>query len=99
RDWSVTGVQTCALPISSTSSASITFRIMSFPAQGPLSGLRLVTGRILTSQATPVKAGFWRSYPPFHTHGEELLHLGGLENAGRRSEERRVGQEERCRDQ
>src|SRR5262249_58039793 len=82
RDWSVTGVQTCALPISTRSACSAPPRPMAestaIPAATAAPAPR--TDRGIVALATALR-------PSLPSHPRRPL----------RSEERRVGKEGRCR--
>src|SRR5262249_57867758 len=85
RYWSVTGVQTCALPISST-------------RQLASSGIRpagTCPGLLPTSHAWPVLANTTRSRPSSQKEGG-FSSLDGSSRSRPRSEERRVGEEGRA---
>src|SRR5438046_6658811 len=81
RDWSVTGVQTCALPISDGLGGSLLFQERTESA-GEADAARRRRARIPAARA----AG---------THA--LRRRGAAAEARRRSEERRVGKESRAR--
>src|SRR5262249_58726176 len=83
RDWSVTGVQTCALPILPTRSL----------APGPPT-TRAALPRYTRISRRPIAPFFTvRSRP---SAASRVSVLRSTRHAGRRSEERRVGKEGRC---
>src|SRR5437016_2517901 len=92
RDWSVTGVQTCALPICSPTPK------MSPPVWPPWrptpgstwSASGRATRGSSASPSTTTSGGFWTASGPTATNGSRA-------SGARRSEERRVGKEWRWR--
>src|SRR5438046_5003124 len=87
RDWSVTGVQTCALPILDTASAiesSIDADVLPRPDEAAsLSYIEADEATLANGAVAPDTLQFWESE---HTRPD-------FQQGGGRSEERRVGKE------
>src|SRR5262249_59268641 len=86
RDWSVTGVQTCALPISRAAR-------IAFSAVGASAASVVISRETTGSEATgPNSSGWARSI------ATSARQSPPIETATARSEERRVGKEGRARE-
>src|SRR5690606_39394676 len=96
RDFHVTGVQTCALPISRYASEFSDFKIID-QANGGVSAARNTGLAVATGEYVAFPDIDDVIYPGMYPRLLEIALAGQLDVATCRSEERRVGKECSCR--